>query len=490
MAENLKQKTIHGLFWSFIDNFSRLGLQFIFGIILARILSPREFGLIGMLTIFIAVSQTIVESGFSTALIRKKDCSENDYSTVFYFNLIVSLVLYILLFFSSGLISNFFGETELKNMFKVFGLILIINAMGMIQQTIFIKEINFKVQTYVTLIASLGSGLLAIWAALVGMGVWSLVVLNLSRAFLNTVFLWIWSVWRPILFFSKKSFSELFGFGSKLLISNLIDTIFQNIYYLVIGKYFSAQELGFYTRADQFQNLPSKNITGVIQRVSYPVLSAIQDQPERLKENYRKLIRSTMYITFILMLGMAAVAKPMVITLIGEKWLPSVQYLQLLCFVGMLYPLHALNINILNVKGRSDLILKLEFIKKPTAIPIIIVGIVWGIKIMIIGMILHSVFSLFLNSYWSGRLIGYSAKEQFLDLWPSLVFSFFVNGIVFVISFIDLPSSLLMLGIQLISGLILTILLGEIIKFRDYRYLKSLIIEQLGVLRQTKVSEP
>lgn len=478
MTSNLKQKTIHGLFWSFIDNFSKLGLQFIFGIILARILSPREFGLIGMLTIFIAVSQAIVESGFSTALIRKKDCSEADYSTVFYFNLIVSVLLYIVLYFSSGLIGQFFGEPELDEMLKVFGLVLIINALGMIQQTIFSKEINFKTQTYVTLIASVGSGVLAITAALMGMGVWSLVILNLSRAFLNTLFLWIWSVWRPILIFSKKSFYELFGFGSKLLISALIETIFQNIYYVVIGKYFSAQELGFYTRADQFRNLPSKNIMSVVQRVSFPVLSAIQDEPERLMENYKKLIRSSMYITFIMMLGMAAIAKPTVLTLIGEKWLPSVPYLQLLCFVGMFYPLQALNLNMLNVKGRSDLFLRLEIIKKLIAIPVIVIGILLGIKAMIIGMIANSAIAYALNSSYSGKLIGYSTKQQILDILPAFLFSSFMAGIVYLFSIMVSLDNFLLLLLQLLIGAILVFVSGEIFKMKDYIYLKYILLEQ------------
>ncbi|WP_346856188.1 lipopolysaccharide biosynthesis protein [uncultured Draconibacterium sp.] len=478
MTSNLKQKTIGGLFWSFIDNFAKLGIQFIVGIILARILSPREFGLIGMLTIFIAISQTIVESGFSTALIRKRECSLADYSTVFYFNLLVSAALYIFLFFSSGLIGRFFEEPELENMLKVFGIILIINALGIIQQTIFSKEINFKVQTYVTLVASVGSGVLAITTALMGLGVWSLVILNLSRACLNTLFLWIWSVWRPIRIFSKESFFELFGFGSKLLISALIETIYQNVYYLIIGKYFSAMELGFYTRADQFRNLPSKNIMGVIQRVSYPVLSSIQDEKERLKSNYKKLIRSTMFITFVMMLGMAAIAKPMVIALVGEKWLPSVPYLQLLCFVGMFYPLQALNLNMLNVKGRSDLFLRLEIIKKIIAIPVILVGIFIGIKAMIIGMIINSVFAYGLNSFYSGKLIGYSTKQQIIDILPSFLFSSLMAIIVFMVGTFIPYSNWIILIAQLGLGALIVFIFGELLNFGDYQYLKRIVMEQ------------
>ena len=352
---SLKQKTITGLLWSFIDTFAGQGISFIVGIILARILSPREFGLIGMITIFIAVSQSFIDSGFSSALIRKKDCSQTDYSTIFYFNLMVGIIFYVILFISAGAISSFFKEPQLYMILKVLGLGLILNAFGIIQRTILTKEINFKLQTKISLVASIGSGAVAISMALSNYGVWSLVVLTLGKVGLNSLFLWIWAKWKPLFVFSKKSFIELFSFGSKLLLSGLIDTIYRNVYYLIIGKFFSAAELGYYTRADQFQTLPSSNLNGVISRVSYPILSSIQDEPERLKSNYKKLIRSTMFLTFFLMLGLAAVAKPMVLTLIGEKWLPSVIYLQMLCFVGMQYPLHSLNLNILQVKGRSDL---------------------------------------------------------------------------------------------------------------------------------------
>ncbi|MFV0590520.1 MAG: lipopolysaccharide biosynthesis protein [Draconibacterium sp.] len=478
MSDKLKQKTIHGLFWSFLDNFAKLGVQFIVGIILARILSPREFGLVGMITIFIAVSQTFVDSGFGAALIRKKVCSDTDYSTVFFFNLVIALAVYFLLFISAGAISNFFDEPQLAGLVKVLGLGIIFSSFGIIQQTILTREINFKIQTKATLIASLGSGGLAVTMALLGFGVWSLVALTVSRFAIATLFLWIWSPWRPVWVFSMRSFKELFSFGSKLLISAIIDTVYQNVYLLIIGKYFSAQDLGFYTRADQFRNLPSKNIMAVVQRVSYPVLSSIQEEKERLRSNYQKLIRSTMMITFLLMLGMVAVAKPMVLTLIGEKWEPSVVYLQLLCLVGMFYPLQALNLNMLNVKGRSDLFLKLEIVKKLFAVPVIIIGIVWGIKIMIVGMIVNSIIGYLINSYFSGQLIGYSTIQQIKDILPSFLLAIIVNVIVFFIGEVLTSSSWIVLGIQLILGAALFVGFGEILKMHDYLYIKKIILEQ------------
>ena len=476
---SLKQKTINGLVWSFVDSFANFGLQFVVGIILARILSPREFGLIGMLTIFIAISQTFIDSGFSTALIRKKDCTQTDYSTVFFFNLAVSLICYLLLFVLSDAISSFFDEPQLKALIQVLGIGLILNSFGIIQRTILTKKINFKLQTKVSLIASLGSGIIAITMAFNGFGVWSLVALTLSRYALTSIFLWIYTHWKPTLVFCKKSFNELFGFGSKLLLSGIIDTAYQNIYYLVIGKYFSAIELGFYTRADQFQALPSSNLNAIIGRVSYPVLTSIQDDIPRLKMNYRKLIKSTMFLTFVLMLGMAAIAKPMIIILIGEKWLPMVTYLQLLCFVGMFYPLHAINLNMLKVQGRSDLFLRLEIIKKILAIPTIIVGVFFGIKIMIVGMFLNTLIAYYLNSYWSGKMIGYSFSQQVKDIMPSFFLALAVSGAVYSLNIFGIGSPVILLLTQISLGALLTISICEVINFKDYIYIKNIALEKL-----------
>ncbi|HAF30208.1 MAG TPA: flippase [Bacteroidales bacterium] len=483
---SLKQKAISGFLWSFIDIFSNSGMQFVVGIILARILSPREFGLIGMLTIFIAISQSFIDSGFSSALIRKKDCTQVDYSTIFYFNLVIGIFFYLILFVSASAISSFFNEPQLEIMLKILGLGLILNAASIIQRTILTKNINFKLQTKISFVATVGSASIAITMALYNYGVWSLVALTISRFGLNALFLWLWAKWKPLWVFSKQSFNELFSFGSKLLISGLIDTTYRNIYFLVIGKYFSATELGYYTRADQFQALPSQNLNGIISRVSYPLLASIRDDIPRLKNNYQKLIRSTMFLTFVLMLGMAAVAKPMILTLIGEKWLPSVVYLQMLCFVGMFYPLHALNLNMLQVQGRSDLFLKLEIIKKILAVPIIIIGIIWGIKIMIAGMMLNTIIAYYLNSYWSGKMIGYSFKQQVKDILPAFGIAILMAIIVFFLGLILPFSPLWTLLIQVSTGAIFIIILSEILKFKDYIFIKNLALEKIESIRTNR----
>lgn len=476
---SLKQQTIKGLFWSFTDNIVNLGGQFFVGIILARILSPQEFGLIGMLTIFIAISQSLIDSGFSNALIRKKECTQSDYSTVFFFNLVVSLFCYFLLFIFSGPISTFFHEPQLKLLIQVLGIGLILNSFGIIQLTILTKSINFKLQTKVSLVATAGSGIIAITMALRGYGVWSLVAQTLSRFALTSLFFWIWTKWKPLWIFSKRSFLELFSFGSKLLLSGLIDTTYRNIYYLLIGKYFSAVELGYFTRADQFQSLPSSNLQTIIGRVSFPILSGIQDDKIQLKANFKKLIRMTMLITFMLMLGLAVVAKPLVLTLIGEKWLPCIVYLQMLCFVGMLYPLHALNLNMLKVEGRSDLFLRLEIIKKLIAIPAIVIGIFLGMKIMILGMIINSFISYYINSYWSGKFIGYSTADQIKDILPALTLAVVVNGLVFLMGFMITTSSAVLLVFQIAVGCILAVGICELFKIKDYVYIKEIAFEYL-----------
>lgn len=479
--KTLKQKTITGTIWSFIDSFANQGIQFIVGILLARILSPREFGLIGMLAIFIALSQSFVDSGFTHALIRKRDCTQTDYSTVFYFNLVVGIILYLILFFFAGSISAFFNEPQLELLLQVLGIGLILNAFGMIQRTILTKNINFKFQTRVSVIASTLSGIIALTMAYNGSGVWSLVALTLSRFGFSSILLWMWTKWKPSLIFSTRSFKELFSFGNKLLLSGLIDTAYRNIYYLIIGKYFSTAELGYYTRADQFQALPSQQLTGVFGRVSYPILSAIQNDVKKLRTAYKQIIKSTMLITFVFMLGMAAIAKPMILTLIGEQWLPSVIYLQMLCFVGMFYPLHALNLNMLKVQGRSDLFLRLEIIKKILAIPVIIIGIIYGIKIMILGMLINTIIAYFLNSYWSGKFIGYSSFEQIKDIAPSFILAFTMAVIVYIIGNIIDLSDIWTLVTQIITGAVLTIILAEIFKLNSYLTLKEIIFNKLGM---------
>jgi teichuronic acid exporter len=473
---SIRQRTISGLTWSFIDSFAGQGINFVVGIILARLLSPKEFGLIGMIVIFTAISQSFVDSGFSQALIRKSDCGQKDYSTAFYFNFAVGIFLYLILYILAGPISGFFMEPQLLLLIRVLGLNLIINGIGMVQRTILTKNIDFRLQTKISIISSIISGTIAIGMALHSWGVWSLVWRTMIQSLITVILLWVCSNWRPSFLFNTFSFRELFGFGSKLFVADLIDTTYRNIYYLVIGKYFSAAELGYYSRADEFKNIPSANLNNIIGRVSYPVLSSMQDDSKKLKTSYKKLTMSTMFISFALMLGMAAVAEPLVLVLVGAKWLPCVPYLQLLCFVGMLYPLHALNLNMLNVKGRSDLILKLELVKKPLFVPVIVIGVFYGIKIMIIGIILSSFIALLINSYWSGKMINYPLKEQMFDIAPSFAIACVMSIIVFLIGQWLTFTPILSLCIQLSIGFIILVSIARIVRLAIYKEMEDILI--------------
>ena len=482
MSESLKNKTVKGVGWSFIDNLSSSGITFLVGLVLARLLTPSEYGIMAILTIFIAVSNSIVDSGFSNALIRKTDARRVDYNTVFLFNLLVSGLLYVVLFLAAPSISRFFKEPLLVEVMRVIGWVLVINALAIIPRTLFVKEVNFKIQTKISLIASISSGVIGIGMALAGLGVWSLVGQQLSRQLLNTLFLWIYCTWRPAWEFSMQSFKELFSFGSKLLLSGLLDTVFKEIYSLVIGRCYTSAQLGQYTRASQFNQIFSSNLTTVIQRVSYPVLSSIQDEPERLRDAYRKVIKSTMLISFACMLGLAAVARPLIIILIGEKWLPAVGFLQIICFSGMLYPLHAINLNILQVKGRSDLFLRLEIIKKIIAVGPLVLGVLYSIEYMLWGSVCTSLIAYFLNSYYSADLIDYPTKEQIKDILPTFLVSFVTAAAMWSLTLLSL-SNWLLLPLQCLLGIVLAVLIYECLHLPEYVEVKQLAF---SILRRKK----
>lgn len=483
-VKGLKEKAVTGMFWSFSDSMATQVTQFIIGLILARILSPEEFGLVGMITVFLAISQSLADGGFGEALIRKKDATDADYSTVFYFNLLASIAIFAVFYVLAPVIASFYGRAELTDIARVLGVIILLNAISITQRTRLTKKIDFRQQMKINLMSALVSGAVAIVMALKGFGVWSLVWRSVIRSLMQTVLLGISNRWIPSLVFSRDSFKSLFSFGSKLLLTGLIDTIYNNIYMLIIGKFFAATQLGYYTRADQFSRLVSHNLTRTVQRVSYPVLSLVQDDSKRLREGYRKLIKATMFITFFMMLGMAAMAEPMIVTLIGEKWLPSVEYLQLLCLAAALYPLHALNMNILNITGRSDLLLKLEVVKKLLAVPVIVIGIILGIRMLLVGMVLHSLISYFLNSYYSGRLISYPAREQLSDIVPSFLVALLVSAGVLAIKFIPGLPPYVILVLQLLALVVLTVTLGKALRLEGYTEIRNIITEKVPHLRR------
>lgn len=471
--ESLKNKTIKGIGWSAIENVTRLGVTFVVSIVLARLLSPEEYDLIGILTIFIAIFNSIVDSGFTNALIRKQNVTDTDYSTVFYTNIVLSAILATVLFFCAKPISIFFERPELVSLTKVMSVVVVINAFSLVQRARTTKALDFKTQTKITFISSIGSGAIGIGMAFMGYGVWALVAQQISNQLLTTLFFWIYNKWIPKFVFSLSSFKEMWAFGSKLLASGLIDTTWKEIYQVVIGKCYSPGTLGLYTRAKQFSDLCSSNLTSVVQRVSYPVLSSIQDDRQRLKGAYQRVIKTTMLPTFVLMLGMAACAGSMIYVLIGEKWLRCVPMLQIICTYGMLYPLHALNLNMLQVQGRSDLFLRLEIIKKIIAIGPLLLGIFVDIYLMLAGSLITSLISYYLNAYYSGPFLNYSIKEQVKDILPSFGVAVAMAIPVYAMSFIQL-NPFILLPLQIVAGAIITIAICETTKLPEYIELKGI----------------
>jgi teichuronic acid exporter len=425
----IKQKTIAGLKWSAAERFFSQGIRFVISIFIARMLSPADYGIIGMIMIFIEISGVFVSGGFGAALIRKQDRSDTDLSTVFYYNIAISIFFYLLLFITAPYIASFYGNSILIPVIRVVGLNVIIGAFGAIQSTILNIRIDFKTQTKISLITLVISGTIGITMALKGYGVWTLVVQQLVQTLISTILLWVFIKWQPKLIFSGNSFRELFGFGSKLMLSGLIDATYNNIYQVIIGKMFTSADLGFFTRAKLLAQQPSSNITGVIQRVTFPVLSEMQNNLPQLESNYRKLLKMSAFVIFPLMLLLGALSEPLIKILLTDKWLPAVPLLQVLCIAYMFYPVHAINLNLLQVKGRSDLFLKLEIIKKIITTIILFVTAPLGVLAMCVGIVVSSLISLVINTHYTGKLINIGFFDQLRDIMPILILSI-VSGVV------------------------------------------------------------
>ncbi len=433
MSDNLKAKAARGLFWSSVDRFSSQGISFVFSIFLARILDISDYGIVAMIVVFMAVAQAFVDSGFSSALIRKPDLNEEDKSTAFYFNIVVGLACYGILFIASPLIADFYDEPLLSPIIRVTGLSIVFNSLCVVQRALFTIAVDFKTQAIISLACTVISGVVGLVMAYNGYGVWALVAQSTVSTFLNFVLLWLCSRWRPVTGFSKASFHYLFNFGSKLLASGLLDTLYNNAYPIVIGKFYNSAQLGLFSRAQSYASLPSSNITGILQRVTFPVLSLMQNDDERLALNYRRLLRVSAFVVFPLMVMLAAVAAPLIRVMITSKWDGCVGFLQILSIAMMWYPIHAINLNLLQVRGRSDLFLRLEIYKKIFGVLILICTIPLGVTAMCWGLVVGSVFSLVMNTYYTGKLIKVGFFIQMKDLLPTLVNSVIMGGLAYYI---------------------------------------------------------
>jgi teichuronic acid exporter len=429
---SLKKQALSGVFYSFIQLFGNQGVGFVISIILARLLVPAEFGLIAMLGIFLSLGGALINSGLSQSLIRSSNTDELDYSTVFYFNLVVSIVIYIIIFLCAPLIADFYNQEILTLIVRVYSITFIINAFGAIQLTRLSKLMDFKTQMKISIPSTLLSGVTGITLAYLGFGVWSLVWSGIIQVFGSTVQLWYWSKWKPLLVFSITKFKHHFYYGMKLMFSGILDLIFTNAYTILIGKFFAPAQVGYYNRADSLQMLPVGNISSLVTKISFPLFSAIQDDNVRLKSVYKRIMQMVIFLVAPTLILMAVLAEPLFRFLFTERWLPAVPYFQILCLNGILYPIHSYNLQILNVKGRSDLFLKLEIAKKVLSVIIITISFQFGIYGLLYGSVLGSVLSFFINTHYSGKFLKYPAWEQTKDIVPIIFTGVLVGAFVLV----------------------------------------------------------
>ena len=472
--QSIKEKTVKGTFWSAADTFLAQGVSFVVGVVLARLLTPEEYGLIGIVTIFMTVMMGVIDSGFRNALIRKKEATDEDYSTLFFFNLVMSILMFAILFWGAPWIAGFFERPELVALVRVMGVLLIIQALSIVQDTILTKRIDFKTKTKASVISAVISGGIGIAMAFAGFGVWSLVAQRLSQQLIYSGLLWILNKWWPKIQFSIDSFRYMWGFGWKLLVSGLLDNIWKELNQVVVGKFYSPTSLGQFTRAQQYANLFSSNINTVVQRVTYPVLAEMQGDKERMKRGFRHIIKITMFVTAVLMISMGAVSEPLIYCLIGPQWHEAATYLPLICICMSFYPLHAINLNMLQVQGRSDVFLILEIVKKIIAIGPICLGIFVSIYWMLIGTVIIGIISFFLNSYYTGKDLGYSSWMQLKDIMPSYFLAFVVALSVFFLKYLPI-SNWIILPVQIVVGVVVFFVTCESTKLQEYIEVKDII---------------
>ena len=474
VQDNLKYQTKKGLYWKFAEQFSKYGIQFIIGIFMARLLSPEDYGLTALPAVFMAISSIFVDGGFGTALVRKPDLKEEDLSTAFYYSMAVGFFCYVLLFIAAPWIAVFYKAPVLTSLMRVTAINFLISPLGTVQGVLLQKKLDFKTPTKVTIVCRILSGFIGIGMAYAGYGVWALVISNIIAGFVSLLIMY-WAVrWFPTTGWSKASFKYLWGFGNKMMGSWLIGTIYENIAPIIIGKYFSPAQLGEYNRARGYAAMPSQNVTGTLQSVTFPVLSKIQDDDERLARSYRKMLRVSAFIVFPLMMMLAVLARPLVLTLITAKWEACIVLLQIICFSMMWYPIHAINLNLLEVKGRSDLFFRLEIIKRSVGLFILICTLPWGLVAFCWGGVAGSLIALIINTYYTGKLIHVGYVRQMKDLAHILFLSFLMYGVVWgVLQFI--PNLLLQIVIGGTVGAVFYLGGAVLLKFAELEEIKYLL---------------
>lgn len=420
---SLRKKATTGLVWTFAQQFGGQVIGFVVSLILARILLPEEFGLIGMISIFIAIGSTFLNSGLTQSLIRtsESDLDQEDYSTVFFFNLLASVLLYGMAYTTAPLVADFYDQAVLVEIIRLYCLSFVITAFSAVQLARLTKKMDFRTQTLVAIPSIVISGILGVYLAYTGYGVWSLVYSYLLKEVLNATQLWFHSRWQPSLMFSILKFRYHFFFGYKLTLSGLLDVIFKNLYIILIGRFFSANQVGFYTRAETMKQLPVTNISNALNKVTFPLFASIKDDDVRLRRVYKQIMQMVVFAIAPVLIFLAVLAEPVFRFLFTEKWLPAVPYFQIICLTGILYPVHSYNLNILKVKGRSDLFLRLEVIKKITVLAIIAMTLPFGILALLGGQVLNSLIAFFINTHYTGKLINFTAWQQSRSIGPIIL---------------------------------------------------------------------
>ena len=434
--ESLKSKTKRGFYWKFLDLFANQVMQFIIGIFMARMLSPEDYGITAIPAVFMVVAGLFASAGFGQAMVRKQNLTEEDLSTAFYYSVGMGVLIYILFFFASPWVADFYDAPVLKPLIRVTALGFIYGPINTPQNIIFQRRLDFKTPTKIGVVSKILYGIVGISMAYMGYGVWALTISTMFAGIVSMLLNFYVIRWYPKTGWSKESFRYLWGYGNKFMGSQVINTLYNNIAPIFIGKYYSTADLGVYNRASGYAQLPSQTLTGVIQNVSFPVLSKIQDDGERLAQNYRRLLKSAVFVVFPCMMLLAALAHPLVIALITAKWESCVILLQILCFSLMWYPVHAINLNLLLVKGRTDWFLKLEIIKKCYGIVILLATLPLGLVIFCTGSIVSSLISLAVNTYYTGKLIQMGFWKQMKDLMPILLLSLLVFVVVYGITLV------------------------------------------------------
>jgi O-antigen/teichoic acid export membrane protein len=458
--------------WSLLQKAGSRGIAFVVLILLARLLTPRDFGLIGMLMIFIQISQTIVDGGFNLALIQKKDTDEEDYSSVFYINLVVSSVLYLIIFFGAPFIADFYNQAELTVLTRVLATVFIINAFSYVQEARLTKEMHFKKLMIIHIPSTIIGGVASVLMAFAGFGVWSLVAMQVITRLAYAIQIWIYARWKPLFSFNTVKAKGLFSFGGKLLISRVLTTIYNNIFTVIIGKFYPVSSVGYYQNAFNLANTPSATITNVLSKVTFPIFASIQDDDIRLKKGYQRVMQQAFFWICPMYVFAAVLAEPLFQLLFTSRWLPAVPYFQWLCIVAIFQPLNTYNLNIVNVKGRSDVFLRLQMIRRTVTIIAVIAVFPLGINALLIVQAASSVFTFLLFSHYAGRFIKYSLKEQVADILPIILLSVGVGTVAYLLDRnLSMPDLIRVVGGLSISCLLYYLLVKQfkLTAFEDIR---------------------